>query len=152
MSGWDQWVTFMHGTAANTYADKKGADNSPATWYISIGDQGTGDTWDKTSGFPLELAPADCAAMGKASTGEDQTIFSTPPKGITIVNSIDFESIKVLAAKGKGEPGGRQIFCAYSTTTLIIAVCDIQNTNKGCEIAALDAFGDAVVKCIENNI
>ena len=42
MSGWDQWVTFMHGTAANTYAEKKGADSSPATWYISIGDQNSG--------------------------------------------------------------------------------------------------------------
>ena len=65
-----------------------------------------------------------------------------------------FADIKMscFPGKGKGEPQGRQLFAAYSTGTLIIAVVDIQNTNKGTEIAALDAFGDGVMKCIENQI
>jgi len=151
MSGWDQWVSFAHGTAANSYSLKSGTESSPATWYISIGDQEKGDTWDKTPGFPCEFSAADVIMMGKAISADNKDIFTCPPKGYTFMNTVECDAVMVLAGKGKGI-AGRQVFAAWSTTTILIAVVDLTNSNKGCEISALDAFGEAVQSCIGHEI
>jgi hypothetical protein len=149
MSDWDPWVDFVHGSASSKYNEKGSAD-SPATWYISIGDINEGDTWAQSAGFPVLPAVA-VKGMSKAVAGTCTAVFGAPPPGYTFTRVIPCDNCEILTGKSKTVPG-RLILVGRTTTTVAVALIDIVNTNKGAEGVALDAFGFAVDQAVASGI
>lgn len=148
-SGWENWVDYVHGTAANKYIELPGSNN--AEWHVSINHMTEGELWAQSAAFPAAFLQNDLKGMSKAAVNEDMTIMSAPPQGFTIVRTVPCDGCDVLCGKSK-LVAGRQIFAARSTGAFIIALVDIENSTKGAEAQALSAFAYGVEQAIAQGI
>jgi hypothetical protein len=149
MSGWENWVDYVHGTAANKYVELPGSN--PAVWHISINHMTDGEMWAKSADFDADFKKNELTGMSKAAAGEDSSILGAPPTGFTIVRTVPCDQCDVLCGKSK-VIAGRQIFAARSTGAFIIALVDIENSTKGSEAMALNAFAYGVEQAIAQGI
>lgn len=149
MSDWDPWVDFVLMSATNKY-NEKGSPDCAATWHISIGHMAEGDTWAHSPDFPV-LSPAHVKSMSNASAGTDTVVFGAPPPGYTFTRLIPCDNCDVLTGKSK-TVGGRSVLVGRTTGTVVVALIDITNTNKGAEGVALDAFAFAIDQAVASGI
>lgn len=146
---WDPWVDFVHGTAANKYAETPGAN--AAVWHVSVNHMTEGDIWASSAGFPAEFSKNDLIQMSKAAVSEDSTIFGSPPAGFTILRAVPCDGCDVLSGKSK-TVAGRQLFAARTTGSLVVGIVDITDSTKGAEAQALSAFAYGVEQAIASGI
>jgi len=150
MSEWDSWVAFVLGHAANAYYDTAPSD-SPAVWHIQIGGH-DGSVYAKSADFDAAFSQADMGKMSAAANGDQNDIFTNPPTGYTVVRNVPATSdFNVLTGKKKGD-SSRLLYVARATSTLVTALIDITNTNRGCESKALDAFTLGMTEAINAGI
>jgi len=138
MSEWDQWVAFVLGHAANNYFENAPSE-SPAVWHIQIGGH-DGSVYAKSADFDGAFTQAEMAKMSTAANGDDSDIFTNPPAGYTIVRVVPATSEFNVVTGKKKKDSSRLLYVARATTTLVTALIDVHNTNRGCESKALDAF------------
>lgn len=150
MSEWNSWVDFVLGHAANEYYENAPKD-SPAAWHIHIGGF-DGSMYAKSAEYDGTFDLAEMSKMSAASNGDETDIFTSPPKGYTIVRVVPASSdFNVLTGKKKGD-AGRLLYVARCTSTLVVALVDVQNCSRGCESKAMDAFSHGITEAIAAGI
>jgi len=150
MSEWDSWVDYVLGHTANNYYENAPPDNA-GTWHIHIGGH-DGSCYAKSAGFDHVFDTSEIEKMSRAVVDDATDIFTAPPKGFSIVKNVPATSeFNVLTGKSKAAPS-RQLYVARCTTTLVIALVDINNCNRGVEGIALSAIVHGITEGINAGI